>query len=231
MTHGGAPLRLKFSKQFSILFAAVSVLAVGCRDGGRGGGANVGNPAAAAIDPAGSSLMLTGVPPGQIVVGEPFTFTPTVYNPRGLALRFSASNLPDWLSIDASTGEIVGEPDASRVGVYRNIRITVRAGGESYTSPPYHIDVVAVAFGSVTLNWYPPTQNADGSALTDLAGYRIYFGRSANALTRSVTIKNAGATSVVIDSLTPAVWYFAATAYNADGIESGLSNVAALRIM
>ena len=232
MTRGSAPLRLKFSKRSSILFVAVAVFAVGCGDGGNSAvsTSNTGGGSAAPTSNT-DSLSLTSAPPEQILVGEPITFALTVNNPEGRALTFSASNLPDWLSIDTTTGVITGTPDASRVGTYRNIRITVQGGGKSSTSRPYIIEVVAAAPGSVTLTWIPPTQNADGSALQDLGGYRIYFGRTPKALTRSVTIKSSGVTSVVVDNLTPAVWHFAATAFNADGVESGLSNIAVLRIM
>lgn len=228
MTHGGAPLPLNFSKHSSVLLVAVAILAVSCGGGGGGGGSGGGSAAPTSNT---ASLSLSGAPPGQILVGEPVRFAPSVNNPQGRAMTFSASNLPDWLSINTATGVVTGVPDASNVGTYRNIRITVEAGGATSTSHPYTIEVVAVASGSVTLTWIPPTQNADGSPLQNLAGYRIYFGRSPKTLTRSVTIESSGVTSVVVDNLTPAVWHFAATAINADGVESGLSNIAVLKIM
>lgn len=73
---------------------------------------------------------------------------------------------------------------------------------------------------SAKLSWIAPTQNTDGSALTDLKGYRIYYGTSATALTQAVTINNADLTSYVIDSLASGTWYFAITAINSAGIES-----------
>ena len=48
--------------------------------------------------------------------------------------------------------------------------------------PNFNITVHQIAEGSATLSWMPPTENADGSALTDLAGYRIYYGRNPNTL-------------------------------------------------
>ena len=36
--------------------------------------------------------------------------------------------------------------------------------------------------GSATLSWTPPTQNSDGSALTNLSGYSIYWGRAPQTL-------------------------------------------------
>ena len=89
----------------------------------------------------------------------------------------------------------------------------------------FSIAVNQVAMGSVTLSWAPPTTNADGSTITDLAGYRIYYGRSAGALDETVVINNAGTTRWVVDNLSSATWYFSMTSYNASGIESSRSTV------
>jgi hypothetical protein len=80
--------------------------------------------------------------------------------------------------------------------------------------------------GSATLTWLPPTENADGSVLTDLAGYRIYYGRGTDALDQVVTVDNPGLTSYVIDNLSPATWYFSMTSVNSSGVESQRSEAA-----
>ena len=36
--------------------------------------------------------------------------------------------------------------------------------------------------GSATLDWTPVTQNTDGTVLTDLAGYKVYYGTSRTTL-------------------------------------------------
>ena len=74
--------------------------------------------------------------------------------------------------------------------------------------------------GSATLSWYPPTENADGSYLDDLAGYRIYYGTNAKSLDLSITIDNPGLTRYVIENLSPAMWHFVMTSVNAKGAES-----------
>jgi hypothetical protein len=68
-------------------------------------------------------------------------------------------------------------------------------------------------------------RNADGSSLTNLAGYRIYYGTTSSALTRSININSAGLSSYVITGLTPATYYFAMTAYNGAGAESTRSSI------
>ena len=76
---------------------------------------------------------------------------------------------------------------------------------------------------SVTLAWMPPAENADGSVLTNLAGYRIYYGRSASTLNQIIVLNNPGLTRFVVEGLTSASWYFAMTSVNRRGVESGRS--------
>lgn len=78
----------------------------------------------------------------------------------------------------------------------------------------------AASAGTATLTWTAPTQNTDGTPLTDLAGYKIYYGTSATALTTVGTISSPTATTTVIPSLGVGTWYFAMTAFNAAGAES-----------
>jgi hypothetical protein len=76
---------------------------------------------------------------------------------------------------------------------------------------------------SVTLSWQPPTQNTDGSPITNLAGYTIHYGTASGALSQAVPINNAGLTRYVVDNLKSGTYYFAITAYNTAGMESTLS--------
>jgi len=90
--------------------------------------------------------------------------------------------------------------------------------------------VTQVANGSATVSWSAPTQNTDGSALTNLAGFHIYYGTSATNLSQSVQIANPGLTIYALGNLAPATWYFAVNAYTAAGAESALSNIASKTI-
>lgn len=80
--------------------------------------------------------------------------------------------------------------------------------------------------GSATLSWEAPTTNTNGTALTDLAGYRIYYGSSPEHLSHTVHISTIGLQTYVIDDLEPGTWYFAVMAVAANGAESRLSNMA-----
>ena len=74
---------------------------------------------------------------------------------------------------------------------------------------------------SVTLSWMPPQTNADGSALTDLAGYRIHYGTQASALNAEIDIPTAGLADYVVEGLKAnSTYYFSITSYNSQGVES-----------
>ena len=77
--------------------------------------------------------------------------------------------------------------------------------------------------GVATLSWSPPTQNADSSPLTDLAGYRVYYGTSPTALNQSATVEDPTATNHVVSGLGSGTYYFAVAAYNHNGAESDRS--------
>ena len=79
--------------------------------------------------------------------------------------------------------------------------------------------------GSATLSWEAPTTNTNGTALTDLAGYRIYYGPSAEQLDHTVQISTVGLQTYVIEGLEPGKWYFAVMALAANGAESQLSDI------
>lgn len=80
--------------------------------------------------------------------------------------------------------------------------------------------------GSSTVSWVAPTTNTNGTPLTNLAGFRVYYGTSSTSLTQSSTVNNVAARSATIASLTPGTWYFKVRALNTAQVESNDSNIA-----
>ncbi len=74
----------------------------------------------------------------------------------------------------------------------------------------------------VTLSWDPPTTNVDGTPVTDLTGYRIYYGLSSRNYSWVIEVGNV--TTYKIENLSPNTYYFAVTAYDTSGNESDYSN-------
>jgi hypothetical protein len=92
------------------------------------------------------------------------------------------------------------------------------------------IPPVTTVNGVATLDWQPPTENSDGSALTNLAGYTVYYGTSPDNLSKSVKVSNPGLTAYSVTGLAAGTWYFAVTSYSADGVESARTTTVSTRI-
>jgi hypothetical protein len=75
---------------------------------------------------------------------------------------------------------------------------------------------------SATLTWDAPTTNADGTPLTDLAGYKVYYGTTSGNYTEVIDAGNV--TTYKVENLSPGTYYFTVTAYDNSGNESGYSN-------
>jgi hypothetical protein len=179
------------------------------------------------LAPSGPSI--SGTPATSVTAGSTYSFTPTTGNPGGRTLTFSVQNKPAWAAFNTATGMLSGTPVAANVGSYSGIVLSVSDGTSSAALPAFAIAVNAASTGtttgSATLSWTAPTQNIDGTPLTNLAGYHIYYGTSAGSLSKVVTIASPTATSYTIGNLTSATWYFGVTAYSSTGEESAVSNV------
>jgi len=77
-----------------------------------------------------------------------------------------------------------------------------------------------VADRSVTLSWDSPTLRADGSPLNDLAGFRILYGPSSEALDMTIELDNPELSGYVVNGLRPGTWYFAMTVVDHSGVQS-----------
>lgn len=96
------------------------------------------------------------------------------------------------------------------------------SGGLSATSSS-----VGSGTGEAILTWDAPTTRSDGSTLTDLAGYRIYYGTSSPVNAQnSEQIDVGNTTGYTLTGLEAGTYYFTATAYDAFGNESAFSQEA-----
>ena len=83
----------------------------------------------------------------------------------------------------------------------------------------------AAPSGFADISWLLPTQNADKTALTDLAGILICYGTSASNLSRCVVVNGESPTSYTITGLSAGKWYFVAQAFTTGGGVSPLSAI------
>jgi hypothetical protein len=173
---------------------------------------------------------ISGSPGTTANVGTAYSFTPTAADGDGDPLTFSIANKPTWATFSTSNGKLTGTPAAGDAGTTLNIVISVSDGKATASLAAFSINVTAVATGSATVTWTPPTQNTDGTPLMNLSGFRIYYGTSPTNLDQMIAVTNAGLTTYLVDNLTPATWYFVVKAVTADSVESSASNVASKTI-
>jgi hypothetical protein len=190
----------------------------------------VSAPATPPPPPPDGPPTIGGTPATSINVASAYSFTPSASDPEGHALSFSIQNQPSWASFNTNTGQLSGTPSAANVGDFFNITITVSNGTLTASLPEFSITVTQAPRTSVTLNWSTPTQNTNGTPLTNLAGFRIYYGNVPGNLSQSAQIASPGVTTYLIGNLTPGTWYFGLVDYTATGMESSLSNIASTTI-
>jgi len=78
-----------------------------------------------------------------------------------------------------------------------------------------------VPTGTATLTWNTPTLNNDGSALTDLAGFKIHYGTASVTYTSTIDVAGPSVTAYTVQGLQAgSTYYFMVTAYITSGVES-----------
>jgi hypothetical protein len=193
-----------------------------------------------------STTTISGAPPtsssttaGTVAIGGPRTdaavanqfyqYVPEVGDTSGAEVVFAIENKPSWATFDTAAGTLSGTPTGADVGSRGSVRISAIAGG-SRTTVEFQLQVVASAEGVASVSLGAPVTRTDGTALQNLAGYRIYYGKTATRLDQFVDVKDRAATSAVVSRLTPGTWFFAATAYDANGFESEPTDLAQKQI-
>lgn len=180
--------------------------------------------------PKNATPQIAGNPDTEVHVGEAYSFTPSASDANGDRLTYSISSKPDWASFNTSTGRLSGTPGSGDIGSYEEIVVSVSDRHSTANLAAFAINVTQPDNGNITLAWQAPTENTDGSPLTNLSGYKIHYGTQSGRYSTTVVVDNAGITRYVIDNLAPGTYYFAITAVSASGTESDLSGEARKQI-
>jgi hypothetical protein len=78
--------------------------------------------------------------------------------------------------------------------------------------------------GKAIVRWTPPTERTDGTPLSTVSTFKVYYGRSPGKLNRSHRV-DGRQNSRAIENLAPGTWYFAVTAIDEHGVQSARSKV------
>ena len=173
--------------------------------------------------PVNRAPTISGTPVVSAQVNQPYSFKATAADADGDTLTFSITGQPTWPPFESATGLLYGTPAAGNVGTFSGIVVSVSDGKASAALGTFAITVAAAPTKSVTLNWTTPTANTDGTALSNLAGYKVSYGSSSGQYATTVSLPSAALTSVVLEGLNSGTWYFAIKSVNAVGAESDYS--------
>jgi hypothetical protein len=227
-----------------IRFACVSVVLsaslAACGGGGGGSDATTGSqssngtPGTPSSTAGNTAPQISGTAPTAIAAGRTYSFTPVVTDADdGDVVTFTIANKPEWLTFNAQTGLLSGTAPAAE-GTFAGVEISATDGEATTALPAFTITVSAATAGggsgSVALAWTPPTQNDDGSTLTDLSGYKIHYGTESGNYTETVDVDNAGLSRFELSSLPQGQLYIAMTAVNASGAQSAFSPEVAVTV-
>ena len=171
--------------------------------------------------------VISGSPPQSAAVGLPYYFKPSASDPDGDRLVFESIGQPDWMTFDPTNGQLFGVPPTSAAGTTATIVIHVSDGKTVTSLARFKVQVSATSggTGAALLRWNAPTTTTSGAPLTDLAGFRVYYGKSQPQFDHVLEVANPVATEVTIGGLGAGTWYFAVSAYTRSGAESSRSGV------
>jgi hypothetical protein len=173
---------------------------------------------------------ISGAPTATIEEGVAYRFVPVASDADDDTLTFSIVNKPVWAIFNSATGELSGTPAGLDVGSYVDILISVSDADQTASLVSFSIDVSAVQVpvtGTATLSWVAPVTRIDGSplSLSELKGYRIYYGTNPESLELLVDLSDPTAVEHVVEGLGEGTHYFAVSAYDSSDIEGEMSVV------
>lgn len=220
-------VRCRLIKVLVAMLATSQMVACGGGGGNGGGGSSTAVVTEAVVSggvPANNVPVISGSASASVVANTGYAFQPTATDDDGDLLSFTIVNKPVWASFSNASGRLTGMPGDMDVGSYSNIVISVSDGMDTSSLGAFSITVTAAPnqASDFSLNWTAPVARADGSALSlsDIDGYRIYYGTSAGTYSSSVDVTDGSQTSVTVTGVAAGTYHVVMTTYDINGIES-----------
>ncbi|WP_144395430.1 fibronectin type III domain-containing protein [Pleionea sediminis] len=214
-----------YSRLLSFFAIASIVLLTGCSGGGDSDSDTSGNedpndiPTNSNTDP---SIIITSPETGSTFNDQDqITFSATADDNENGDLSDSIEWVSDLDGVIGQGANITAQLSAGEHVITASVTDFDNATTTQSLSIP-----VSATFGNASLSWIAPTENTDGTELTDLAGFVIYYGNSEDNLDQVIEIDDTSINSWVIENLTvDQTYYFSVSAVNSDGIASEQSAV------
>ena len=168
-----------------------------------------------------ANVSVTNAAPSVSLAASPST----VLSGANTTLTWSSTNATSCTASGGWLGSRATSGSSTTGALNTTTTYALACSGAGGTANKTATVTVAAAFnGTATLSWAAPATNTDGTPVTPLSGYTIYYGTSPSALSQSIPA-SATATSYEITGLAPGTWYFAVAANAKVGTKSAMSNI------
>jgi hypothetical protein len=168
-----------------------------------------------AVDLTRPVVSITSPAPNAIVSGTTTFSASATDNVAVAGVEFKLDGVLLAPEDTAAPYTVAWDTRTASAGLHTLTAVAWDAAGNSATAT--RTVTVANALVQVTLTWNPNPE-------TNLAGYRVYVGTSSGVYT-TLNVDVSNVTSYTVTGLAPGhTYYFAVSAYDLNGLESGLSN-------
>jgi hypothetical protein len=149
--------------------------------------------------------------------------------PMGVTKQFAASGTYSDRTTHDITAQVTWSSSNTLTATVNSsgLATAVAAGTATITAASGNISgnttLTVTLAGTISLAWDPPTTNADGSPLTDLSGYQIYYGTASGTYDSPIDVGNV--TTYTLTGLTKGqTYYIVVIAYDTFNDDSDSSN-------
>jgi hypothetical protein len=166
-----------------------------------------------------TSASIPGAPgTSQTVTGSlPSTGSTAIAGPSGTTATTGTTGTASPATSSAAGGT-TGTSTSAAATPTSSTSSTSSTSGTSTTS-------TLLAYGEAMVSWIPPSENTDGSTLTDLTGFTIYYGQDPQNLDQVLTLDCHWCLWTRVSNLGSGTWYFAVKSFNKTGIQSAFSRI------
>ena len=162
-----------------------------------------------------ATVMMIAGPPSITLSANP----PGVPRNTSTTLSWTSANVTSCAGSGGWSGAKAVSGSESVGPISQDTTYTLNCTGSNGNA----VAMTTVSLREAVLSWQAPTKNVDGSTLTNLSGYKIYYGTASNNYPQTVSVSGASTTTWTV-SLAPGTYYFAMTAVDSTGAESAKTN-------
>jgi len=109
---------------------------------------------------------------------------------------------------------------------------TTDSNSDSTTTDTNAPDPIPDTVADINLTWVAPAEREDNQpiSLSEIAGYKIYYGTTQGKYPNSINVNDGSASSYTLNNFTEGTYYFVVTTYDTEGRESQYSSVLTVTI-